>query len=155
MYLPVEYVVTSSLLRWISSQRLRRWMIRSISWNDRWCCQIFAGRSESRTGYVSSGYISFGKSHQTLVVFADHRSVWWKTPISWLPLWKIWADCHLFNTESWRSLFCSATRNYTLRPRLSTLSSLNFAEMEVFIISFQEKKKEIPGGKNWYSSGVW
>ncbi|STF64251.1 putative Pilx3-4/VirB3-4 protein, putative conjugal transfer protein [Escherichia coli] len=62
-------------------------------------------------------------------------------------------DLGLIVTYSTLSLgaayFAQLPGNYTLRPRLSTLSSLNFAEMESFIISLvRKRKKEIPGGKN-------
>ncbi len=96
---------------------------------------------------VSSGYISFGKSHQTTVVFADSPERLVKdTNIVTSTL----EDLGLIVTYSTLSLgaaYFAQLRNYTLRPRLSTLSSLNFAEMESFHNFFSGKEKGNTGEK--------
>ncbi|MDF6748682.1 conjugal transfer protein, partial [Escherichia coli] len=103
---------------------------------------------------VSSGYISFGKSHQTLIVYADSPERLVKdTNIVTTTL----EDLGLIVTYSTLSLgaayFAQLPGNYTLRPRLSSISSLNFAEMESFHNFFTGKEKGNTWGNNLITLG--
>ncbi|STL49328.1 putative Pilx3-4/VirB3-4 protein, putative conjugal transfer protein [Escherichia coli] len=134
MYLPVEYVVTSSFTAMDKQSAIKALddQIDKLEMTDDAAKSLLA---DLKVGLdmVSSGYISFGKSHQTLVVFADSPERLVKdTNIVTSTL----EDLGLIVTYSTLSLgaayFAQLPGNYTLRPRLSTLSSLNFAEMESF-----------------------
>ncbi|ECN8914741.1 conjugal transfer protein, partial [Salmonella enterica subsp. enterica serovar Typhimurium] len=141
MYLPVEYVVTSSFTAMDKQSAIKALddQIDKLEMTDDAAKSLLA---DLKVGLdmVSSGYISFGKSHQTLVVFADSPERLVKdTNIVTSTL----EDLGLIVTYSTLSLgaayFAQLPGNYTLRPRLSTLSSLNFAEMESFHNFFSGK----------------
>ncbi|WP_032310045.1 VirB3 family type IV secretion system protein [Escherichia coli] len=147
MYLPVEYVVTSSFTAMDKQSAIKALddQIDKLEMTDDAAKSLLA---DLKVGLdmVSSGYISFGKSHQTLVVFADSPERLVKdTNIVTSTL----EDLGLIVTYSTLSLgaayFAQLPGNYTLRPRLSTLSSLNFAEMESFHNFFSGKEK----GNTW------
>ncbi|EPU1275845.1 VirB3 family type IV secretion system protein [Escherichia coli] len=150
MYLPVEYVFTSSFTSMDKQAAVKALddQIDKLELTDDAAKSLLA---DLRVGLdmVSSGYNSFGKCHQTLIVFADTPERLVKdTNIVTTTL----EDLGLIVTYSTLSLgaafFSQLPGNYNLRPRLSMLSSLNFAEMESFHNFFHGKAT----GNTWGNS---
>ncbi len=111
MYLPVEYVQTSSFTPIDKQSAIKALddQIDKLEMTDDAAKSLLA---DLKVGLdmVSSGYISFGKSHQTLIVYADSPERLVKdTNIVTTTLGGFRADRNLFNLESWRSVFCSVT----------------------------------------------
>lgn len=147
MYLPVEYVFTSSFTTMDKQASIKALddQIDKLEMTDDAAKSLLADLHVG-LDMVSSGYNSFGKSHQTLIVFADTPERLVKdTNIVTTTL----EDLGLIITYSTLSLgaayFAQLPGNYNLRPRLCTLSSLNFAEMESFHNFFTGKEK----GNTW------
>ncbi|WP_227541294.1 hypothetical protein [Klebsiella pneumoniae] len=128
MYLPVEYVQTSSFTPIDKQSAIKALddQIDKLEMTDDAAKSLLA---DLKVGLdmVSSGYISFGKS-QTLIVYADSPELVKDTNI----ITTTTEDLGLIVTYSTLSLgaayFAQLHGNYTLRPRLSSISSLNFAE---------------------------
>lgn len=147
MYLPVEYTVTSSFTvmdKQASIKALDDQIDKLILTDD--AAKSLLADLRVALDMVSSGYMSMGKSHQTLVVFADTPEQLVKCVNS---VTTALEDLGLIVTYSTLSLgaayFAQLPGNYTLRPRLSIISSLNFAEMESFHNFFTGKEK----GNTW------
>lgn len=150
MYLPVEYVFTSSFTtmnRQAAIKKLDDQLDQLELANDAAKSQM----ADLQVGVdmASSGFISFGKCHQTLVVYADSPE---KLVVDTNIITNALQDLGLIVTYSTLSLgaayFAQLPANYTLRPRLSVLSSLNYAEMESFHNFFTGKDK----GNTWGNS---
>ncbi|HCJ3288785.1 TPA: VirB3 family type IV secretion system protein [Klebsiella pneumoniae] len=155
MYLPVEYVQTSSFTPIDKQSAIKALddQIDKLEMTDD-AAQSLLTDLKVALDMVSSGYISFGKSHQTLIVYADTPERLVKdTNIVTTTL----EDLGLIVTYSTMSLgaayFAQLPGNYTLRPRLSPISSLNFAEMESFHNFFTGKEKGNTWGNNLITLG--
>jgi len=155
MYLPVEYVFTSSFTAMDKQASIKALddQIEKLEMTDDAAKSLLADLRVA-LDMVSSGYISFGKSHQTLIVFADTPERLVKdTNIVTTTL----EDLGLILTYSTLSLgaayFSQLPGNYTLRPRLSMVSSLNFAEMESFHNFFNGKESGNTWGKSLITLG--
>ncbi|EBB7895780.1 VirB3 family type IV secretion system protein [Escherichia coli] len=147
MFVPVEYVLTTSftsLKKRESIKRLDDQIEKLALTND-----AAESQMEALTvglDMLSSGFISFGQSSFSLMVYADSPDELVKNSNM---VTNILQDLGLIVTYSTLSLgaayFAQLPANYTLRPRLSMISSLNFVEMESFHNFFSGKEK----GNTW------
>lgn len=144
MYLPVEFTLTtsfSSVSKQVATKRLDDQLGRLALVND-------AAKTQQQqllvgADMLASGLISFGSAGFSLLVRAD-------TPEQLVndsnTVAAALQDLGLVVTYSGLSLgaafFAQLPGNYTLRPRLSMISSLNFAEMESFHNFFSGKEKK-------------
>ncbi|APG53528.1 TPA: VirB3 family type IV secretion system protein [Klebsiella aerogenes] len=143
MYVPVEYIMTSSftiLRKKESTKRLDDQLDKLVIANDAAVTQqnqLIVG-----TDMLASGLIAFGNASFSLLVYADSPEELIKNSNM---VANILQDLGLVVTYSGLSLgaayFAQLPANYTLRPRLSMISSLNFVEMESFHNFFSGKEK--------------
>ncbi|MBQ0656053.1 VirB3 family type IV secretion system protein [Proteus mirabilis] len=147
MYMPVEYTLTTSftpLDKREAIQKLDDQREKLEMTDDAAKSQITD--LEVAVDMVSSGYLSMGHSHLTLCVFADSPDELVKNTNM---VTGALQDLGLILSYSTLSLgaafFSQLPGNYTLRPRLSILSSLNYAEMECFHNFFTGKET----GNTW------
>ncbi|EOI3591734.1 VirB3 family type IV secretion system protein [Proteus mirabilis] len=147
MYLPVEYTLTTSFtalnkrdaVKKLDDQREKLEMT-----DDAAKSQITD--LEVAVDMVSSGYLSMGYSHFTLCVFADSPDELVKnTNMITNTLQNLGLIISYSTLSLGAAFFSQLPGNYTLRPRLSILSSLNYAEMECFHNFFTGKEK----GNTW------
>lgn len=147
MYLPVEYVLTTSF----TSMKKREAVKRLDDQLDKLEMTDDAAKSQMDAltvgvDMLSSGFISFGLSSFTLTVYADSPD---ELVANSNILTNTLQDMGLIVTNATLSLgagfFSQLPANYTYRPRLSMISSLNFVEMECFHNFFSGKEK----GNTW------
>ncbi|MEX9225588.1 VirB3 family type IV secretion system protein [Providencia rettgeri] len=150
MYMPVEYTLTTSFtplgkrdaIKKLDDQREKLEMT-----DDAAKSQI--QDLEVAVDMVSSGYLSMGHSHFTLCVFADSPDELVKnTNMVTDALQNLGLIISYSTLSLGAAFFSQLPGNYTLRPRLSILSSLNYAEMECFHNFFTGKEK----GNTWGNS---
>ncbi|EJJ8281102.1 VirB3 family type IV secretion system protein [Salmonella enterica] len=148
MYLPVEYIVTSSFTCLGRQESIKKLddQIKLLSSNDD-AAKTQIADLEVAQDMVASGLISFGNTHLSLMVLAD-------TPEDLVKdtniVDNVLKELGLITTYSTLSLaaafFSQLPAVYELRPRLAAMSSLNYAEMESFHNFFSGKKTGAPWG---------
>lgn len=134
MYLPVEYVFTSSfeaMKRPAVIKSLDDQLEKLVMSQDAAASQI--ADLKVALDMATSGFISFGKCHQSLVVYSDSPEQLAKdTNIVVNTLQDLGLIVSYSTLSLGASFFAQLPGNKRFRPRVSVLSSLNFAEMEPF-----------------------
>lgn len=149
MYLPVEYVVTNSFGCMGRQETIKAFddQIKMLSSNeDAAKSQIKA--LETGKDMVASGLMAGGHAHFSIMVLADTPD---KLVNDTNMVTSALEDLGLVTSFSTFSLaaafFAQLPTVYELRPRVSTLTSLNFTEMESFHNFYTGKKDGAPWGK--------
>ena len=152
MHIPVEYVFTSTF-ETVGRQQAAKAITDQLEKLD-----MTGDAAESQKedlllaqDMLASGLISFGKCHQTLVIYSESPEQLVKdTNIVVNTLQELGLVIAYSTLSLGAAFFAQLPANKRYRPRVSQISSLNFAEMEPFHNIFSGKKD----GNTWGNSVI-